>query len=191
MSQTLYKIETAFHRLMPNWLFSPRYCLVYRAPCLTRLPPDDYSSELQMRWAVEADTPALFKRSALNLRRLELGDRAAVVMHGDKLVGKLWIARKVYCDWDTGLRVELAPHEAWLYGVWIHRDLRGKHLYSNLFAFACLSLQQESCQSLLLAVDWSNGLSQRIHEAFGGQRMGSIYGARLLGHNFFRVKNAG
>ena len=127
------------------------------------------------------------KEARLPPERLEFGDRAAVLFIDEQLVGTVWISTKTYHDWDTDLKIELQPNEAWLYGAWIHRKFRGQQLYSSLIAHVCESLQQPSIDSILLAVDWSNGLSQNVHEALGAERIGSLYGLCIFGLRHFRL----
>ena len=154
-------------------------------PCTYRVRADQ--PQLTVRWADESDVDILVQRTVLAAQRLKHGDRAAIVLNGDKLVGKVWFATQVYHDWDTGLDITLEPNEAWLYGAWIHRELRGNHLYSHLISLTCQTLQQQSIDSILLAVDWSNGLSQSVHQSFGAKRIGSLYGTSLCGARFYKL----
>ncbi len=156
-------------------------------PCAYRVRTQQLASPFAVRWASGADREALVQQSVLVDARLKNGDRAAVVTAGDRLIGTVWISTQQYRDWDTGLTIDLQPSEAWLYGAWIHREFRGKHLYSHLIAHVCESLQQQSIESLLLAVDWSNGLSQQVHRAFGAERIGSLYGLRICGARWYRI----
>lgn len=156
-------------------------------PCSYRPVAHKRPAKLTCRWATEPDRQLLLKASSLTAKRLELGDRAAVLFIDEQLVGTVWISTGTYHDWDTDLKIELQPNEAWLYGAWIDRNFRGQHLYSYLIAHVCESLQQQSIDSLLLAVDWSNSLSQKVHKALGAERIGSLYGLCIFGSRHFRL----
>ncbi len=145
--------------------------------------------QLTIRWAGETDRDLLLQQTALADQRMRHGDRAAIVLNDNQLVGCTWIATQVYHDWDTGLDISLEPNEAWLYGAWIHRELRGNHLYSHIISLTCQTLQLQSIDSILLAVDWSNRLSQSVHQSFGAKRIGSLYGTSLCGARFYKLNH--
>ncbi len=193
MSQLLYKLESLFQRVVPNWLFNSRYCFVYHMPCNYRSLKHRLLPKVSIRWAEEFDQPALVHQTVLATDRLKVGDRAAIAVDGERLIGVAWIARSVYRDWDTSLTIDLAADQAWLYGAWVHRDFRGQHIYSQLVSHICESLcqaaqNQSTFPSLLLAVDWSNGKSQKVHQAFGAKRVGSIYGFGICGTRHYRLR---
>jgi len=156
-------------------------------PCAYRVREYQLPPQFTVRWANNSDREALVQQTVLTEDRLKVGDRTAIVTEGDRLIGTVWIATQVYHDRDTALTIDLLPNEGWLYGAWIHRDCRGQHVYSHLIAHICESLQQQSVDSLLLAVDWSNGLSQKVHQAFGAERIGSLYGLRICGARHYSL----
>ncbi len=188
MSTLAYKAETLFHRIIPTWLFNPRYRRVYRMPCTFRVGDTPLPQQFAIRWAVDGDREALVKRDILNARRWEIGDRAAIISANDRLAAKVWIATGVYRDWDTGISIDLAPNEAWLYAAWVHRDFRGQHLYSHLVSFVLDQLRSQSIESLLLTIDWSNGHSHRVHHRFGARPIGALYGVTLCGSRNFKLR---
>jgi hypothetical protein len=180
MAQLLYKLESLYHRAIPSWLFQPRYCWVYNLSlkCHPELNAGSFGT---IRWAGDNDWALLKMGCKLTDRRLAEGDRAVILLVERKLIGVLWIATGEYRDWDTGLQIELEPNQAWMYGAWVHRQFRGKKLYSQMIQFVSGELLRAGQSEMLFAIDWSNGHSQYIHSSYGAVRVGKMFGIRMFG----------
>ncbi len=190
MTQFLYQLESLRYRFIPRQLFLPKFCLVYSIGLSSARTDWELKSdsEIQVRWSNEKDVEALANRFQQTHQRLGEGDSAVVAMHDGRLVGTAWIARAQYRDWETGLVLPLRKDHAWLYGAWVHREFRRQRVYRRIFEFLARHLHGDNVQEIRLAVDWSNGISRRVHERLGGRVIGSLYGLRLLGIGGFRFR---
>jgi RimJ/RimL family protein N-acetyltransferase len=193
---SLYRAETIVHRYLPRWLLHPRYCFVYRLRAANFRPRDRKAAEesTTLRWATPSDFDALAAQAGEKVvtKRLVQGHRAATLwLQQTQLVGTAWFAVRSYLDDETEVEINLGPQEAWLFGSWIHHQIRGNGYYSRLIQFAFLELQASSITDLMFAVDATNFRSQRVHRALGAERCGSIRGIRVFGHSAFRVNTAG
>lgn len=189
MKQLLYKCELFSHRCVPPSILHVRYCVVMtmsvaREADVEHKEQRDYVT----RWAIPQDARQLTEQSSLARPRLLAGDRAVVVMRGSELVGVAWIAVGQYRDHDTGMQFKLLEDAAWLYGVWVRRDLRGQRLYSDIIRFLREQLAADGQSSVYLAVDWSNGHSQRVHRTLGAKQVGAFFGFTLLGSRHYQLR---
>ncbi len=190
MTQFLYKLESLRYRFVPRQLLLPKYCIVYSI-ALSTAPmrwESTTPSGVQIRWATENDVVALANRFQQTHQRVREGDLAVVAYCDERLVGTAWIARTQYRDWETGIVLPLRNDQAWLYGAWVHRQFRRQRIYASIFRYLAGQLHSEGVQEIRLAVDWSNGVSRRVHERFGGRVIGSLSGLRLCGVGGFQFK---
>lgn len=57
---------------------------------------------------------------------LERGDTGFAALAGDAFAGWVWLSRRSHRDPWSGLRICLAPDEAYAYALWVEPDLRPK-----------------------------------------------------------------
>jgi ribosomal protein S18 acetylase RimI-like enzyme len=190
MMQLAYHLENTFYRVVPRVIFQPRWCFVFECSIAEAIARSSWlPSGFEVRWAVPSDTQRLVEAFGEEVvaDRLTQEDRAVILLSGDALVGTIWIAKRNYCDWETGIEFRLPEATAWIYGSWVHRKFRGSGYYSELWRFVAEQLHQEGIEKIRLTVDCSNGHSQRVHRNFGSKSIGSIFGLRFFGRSLFRL----
>jgi RimJ/RimL family protein N-acetyltransferase len=188
-----YRVESLSHRIVPKWLFHPRWCYLYSMPVTkrntTRNASGNDSHTPTFRWATDEDRRPLQEQAGRETidGRFAAGHRGATLWDGDALIGTAWFAMREYLDDETQTKIELAPDQCWLFGSWVHRDCRNRGYYGRMISEAATDLASRGIREIVFAVDASNFVSQRVHQALGAVRAGSLVGTRLCGLRLYKV----
>lgn len=115
-----------------------------------------------VRWAEPADAAAigrLARGTAVVAERFARGDRAAILVEGDRVPACVFVRGGAYDE--TGLRFPLASDERWFYDAWVTPSHRGRRLHSRLTQAAADDLAGEGVRRVLSTVDHLNRASVR------------------------------
>ncbi len=197
----LYQLEVRAQRLIPlSW----GWCRCWRLYTWENFAFVDRVTEavnigndscIEFRMGLKSDFQLLSQQCAGNLveQRWKAGGQVFLATQANRLVGVAWLQTNTYTDLDTDIKVQLSRDQNWLYGSWVARNLRGQGVYRRLLAKAIPVLKsQHGLQQLCLAIDRSNGRSQRVHERMGANSIGSLTRIHAFGRAYGRLtwKNA-
>ncbi|MFO0687467.1 MAG: GNAT family N-acetyltransferase [Myxococcota bacterium] len=174
-----YAIVLLLSRFVPPHVLSASRIVVLHLPTSEVRRKDPIG-----RWADSDELPLLTgfgHEIATLVERFARGDRAWIMVEGDRLVGYCWFTQGDYHDEATGLAFPSHPGEVWLYDAMVHRDQRGRGIYPRLLAGAARQLGREGVRGIRIIVEALNRNSIRAHEAGGAVVREAIRAVTLFG----------
>jgi GNAT superfamily N-acetyltransferase len=118
---------------------------------------------------------------------LARGDFGLAALDGTTCAGRTWVTTASHRDKYSGLRITLAPGEAWCFGLWVepHYRLRGMGLI--LLAGSMRELTREGATAFHGVVESDNKASQAVLTSLGWVKNGDVVFVRILNRVGLRV----
>ncbi len=205
-----YHLEILGRRIVPSWLAAARWQQLWILPLTGEKKwVSDVRGDLPLEMRIvrnsceSADFGLLASQCGKEMAQMRLasGAFAAVAVEkpaaggesmGPVLAGVVWFSTGKYLDLDTRLEILLQPSDAWLFGAWVRRDLRGRGLYQCLLNFSVSELGGAMGGAMIdrvwLGTDRSNHLSRLVHQRLGARPAGVCYGVKILGAGRYRCR---
>ncbi len=189
-----YRAAKNVVRSLPAWLIRFRPFVVYEisfthSPDVAATLESDSRASLpcEIRWLEDASAvAALGPLASQECRDAWNGStrRVAAVWLGDQPIACTWVATQSFDERELGIRIELAPDEAWLHAAVVDFAHRGQGVYRQLLEFVLDELRRSGLRRLLLGVTIGNEPSRRVHATQGAMEVGRITAFRTLGMAF-------
>lgn len=178
-----YTFAIIFNRIVPEWLFRCRRYVVYQLNPNMAGPAG--SDSVRIAYCSKDEIPAVEKLTYVSAEKCTSSDdpndlRPVKAEFNGELAGGLWMATRMFQEMELGVRYELAPKQAWLFGALVDKPARGKGIYSKMLSFVVPEEAAKGHTQILVAVNPDNRPSHRVHQKNSVRKIGIIRCMRLL-----------
>lgn len=180
----MYTGAILFNKLVPVWMFRCRRFVIYRLrisePGNGKAAQDDVL-DIDVSWS---ETDEQFE-SIESLTRFNRADavrpvRAVQAMVHREIQGAIWLSTELFDEVELGVRVTLAPTQAWLFAAMVNKQMRGQGIYSAILNFITSELDSLGFEDVLVAVNPANKPSNHVHKKFAKSYVGHVMAVRCF-----------
>jgi len=179
----VYSIGIAINRVVPSGLFRFRIFKVYQIDPETVVPTGNNSAVDVTLAETDADVSAVCALTYFDPSNMDAQLQSAQARINGQLAGAAWVAQRGFDETDLGLRIELAPHQSWLFAALVDQQFRRQGVYSRVLGFMVKHLQK-SVDQQFLAINPYNVASVKAHQRYFDSVVGTVITLRVLGMAF-------
>ena len=185
----LYSVGILFNKLMPARLCRMRVFCVFRLAAL-EVSGDSPTRDdgIRFEWCDSDDQRALAQQLTYfqpnpAADSTTISPQACLAYDGDEAVGGVWIVAGEFMESELGLRIQLRPHQSWLFAACIAKSHRQRGIYTRMLQHV---LRSQADREIFASINPTNKASIAAHRSMIAETQGTSFALRV-----FRLPSAG
>lgn len=156
--------------------------MVYNLETNESTTPTEPLESIDVKWCeTDTDFESLAEVTFVKRNLLPAGMRGMIAASDGVTSGGIWICEnQPFPESELGISIDLAPHQAWLFGARVDPEFRGRGVYNRILGFATDELSRAGKRELLVAVNPDNRASDHVHKRWSKETVGKVIAVRIF-----------